>query len=141
MNKKPINFEYFRTSDTKCASFLIASGHLPMSPPLIKHEKDGKVKAFWQFSDFKLNNHGRKFGESLRIWKQGIDFIEKNPTDKQALIMQALKTYDFLTDQLNRDDLDNTIVFYTIEGNTFSALKGTKKEKLLKEKYNGRRRK
>ena len=139
MNKKPINFEYFRTSDTKCASFLIASGHIPMKPPLIKHEQGGKVKAFWQFSDFKENNFGRGFGESLKIWKQGIEFIEKNPTDGQALIMQALKTYDFLTDQLNRDDLDNTLVFYTIEGNTFSALKGSKKEKLLKEKYNAQR--
>ena len=132
--KSKTHAEYFRTSDTKCATYLIASGHTPMKPPLIKFEQDGKTKAFWQFSDFGKNEHGKTFMQSLRIWKQGIKYIEANPKCPQALLMQALKTYEFLTSQLSRDDLDNTLVFYKINGNTFSAIKGSKKEELLKEK-------
>lgn len=106
-----------------------------MSPPLIHFEKDGRSKAYWQFNDFGTpNDYDRKFMDSLRIWKQGIEFVKKNPKDPQGKILQALKTYDFLTSQLNRTDLNNKMVFYTIEGNTFSALKGSKKEKLLQAK-------
>ena len=129
------DFSYFRTSDTKCASFLIASGHLPMNPPLVHHEQNGKKKSFWQFSDFATeNDYGKKMGESVRIWKQGIKFIEANPKDEQGKIMQALKTYEFLTTQLGRDDLSNTLVFHKVGGNTFSAVKGSKKDKLLQSK-------
>lgn len=130
------DFSYFRTSDTKCASFLIASGHLPMNPPLIHHVLlGGNTKSFWQFADFATeNDYGRKVGASIRIWKQGIKFIEANPEDGQGKIMQALKTYEFLTNQLGRDDLSNTLVFYKVGGNTFSAVKGSKKAKMLESK-------
>lgn len=135
MKTTKANIRIFQTSDTKLASFLITSGHLPMSPPLIKREEKGKTKGFWRFNNFEeLNQYGKTLDQSLGVWKKGIKYIEENPDDYESKIMQALKTYDYLTSQFNRDDLGNTLVFYTIDGNTFSAVKGSKKDELLKKK-------
>ena len=135
MKTTKTNIRVFQTSDTKLASFLITSGHLPMSPPLIKKEIDGKTRGFWRFDNFEeLNQYGRTLDQSLGVWKKGIKHIEENPKDYESKIMQALKTFDYLTAQFGRDDLENTLVFYTIDGNTFSAVKGSKKEEMLKRK-------
>jgi len=135
MKTTKANIRIFQTSDTKLASFLITSGHLPMNPPLIKREIEGKTRGFWRFDNFEeLNQYERTLDQSLGVWKKGIKHIEEHPEDTESKIMQALKTFDYLTSQFNRDDLGNILTFYTIDGNTFSAIKGSKKEEMLKKK-------
>jgi hypothetical protein len=124
----------FRTSDTRFAAFLITSGHIPDEPALLKYDHNGKTTMAWLFGEEAYGDisvSGRTFNESLEVWKQGISFIKDNPDDKQALIMQGLKTHNFLTEQANRDDLPNTYSYYLLSGATFPVVKGSKREKQL----------
>jgi len=135
MNIEKVNVQVFRTSDTKLASFLITTGHLPQKPPFTRQEMSGKTRAVWGFDDFTDKNFfGRTINESLLIWKGGIKYLKENPDCTEGKVMQALKTYDTLTSLIGRDDLGNTLVFYEVDGYKFSAIKGTEKEKMLAEK-------
>ena len=135
MNIEKVNVQVFRTSDTKLASFLITTGHLPRKPPFVRQEMGGKIRSVWCFDNFTDKNFfGRTINQSLGIWKGGVKYLEANPDCTEGKVMQALKTYDTLTSLIQRDDLGNTLVFYEVDGYKFSAIKGTEKEKMLAKK-------
>lgn len=135
MKYEKVHSKIFFTSDTKLATFLTTTGHTPRDKtPLIRKETAKGIKCQWYFNKFsRLNEFGRTLEESLSIWKLGMKWVVKHPKDGEAKVLQAIKTYDFLCSQIDKDQ-GNTMIFFKVDGNTFGAVKGTKRAELLESK-------